>query len=430
MKTSTRIVLSAVVMAGWSWLSFGLNSVATLGSAEVAGKQFENSDLAYVASTSGMRLFSWLPLLAAVACLAATYFIWRGVFSQPAAQYDRKDPPPIKTGLIAIAVLSGLAALSYSGRAMAYYDKTNWAEVAFILPNESAFWIPDTGANLNTQAKLNSEEYFNANKIAAKRFSIPHVQLSNSGAWNDYYVPSGRLIIVDRTPYNREWVKAADRGTSTKNESFPCQTSEGINVTVGMAIGSSVTEENAAKFLYYFGVNPPSGERTNPAVVFTSIYYGRTLKEIMDTVVRGKIQTMVCSAIGNRTLNETNEQATKILNEVQSGAVSYMNAHGIDLDYLGWADTFEFDNDVQQAINDNWTAKEIEPVLPVLRTKVLLDATEKASTKWNGSLPTSVSGFWLLPSEVMDAIVNWFKPPAAPVAKVAISPASSGPAAK
>ena len=111
--------------------------------------------------------------------------------------------------------LAGL--IFWQTSAYAYYDKNDVTEAYTILPNESAFWIPDVGANKDNQAKLDSEAYLNDNKVALKRFIVPHAKLSgSSGAWGwaDYYVPSGRLIIVDRTPYSREWVDAADRGTS------------------------------------------------------------------------------------------------------------------------------------------------------------------------------------------------------------------------
>jgi hypothetical protein len=43
---------------------------------------------------------------------------------------------------------------SLAGPAEAYYDKTDYTEAYFILPNESAFYIPDVGANRDGQAKL------------------------------------------------------------------------------------------------------------------------------------------------------------------------------------------------------------------------------------------------------------------------------------
>jgi hypothetical protein len=56
----------------------------------------------------------------------------------------------------------------------------------------------------------------------------------------------------------------------------------GLDITVGIAIGASVYEENAAKFLFRFGVNPPVGDRTDPNVIFTSVYYGKSLAQVID----------------------------------------------------------------------------------------------------------------------------------------------------
>ncbi len=39
----------------------------------------------------------------------------------------------------------------------------------------------------------------------------------------------------------------------------------------------------------------------------------------------------------------------------------YCTDKGITLDYIGWAGTFTFDKDVQQAINDRYTAQTILP---------------------------------------------------------------------
>lgn len=84
--------------------------------------------------------------------------------------------------------------------AYAFFQQTDKTEAYTILPNESAFWIPDVGDNKNSQTKLDSADYLNANKVALKRFVIPHAKLTNTGgAWGwDYVVPTGRLIIVDQ----------------------------------------------------------------------------------------------------------------------------------------------------------------------------------------------------------------------------------------
>jgi hypothetical protein len=64
--------------------------------------------------------------------------------------------------------------------AYAYYDQANYTEAYFILPNESAFFIPDVGANKETQGGFGSEAYLQENKIPAKRFEIPHQKLSGT----------------------------------------------------------------------------------------------------------------------------------------------------------------------------------------------------------------------------------------------------------
>ena len=67
-------------------------------------------------------------------------------------------------------------------------------------------------------------------------------------------------------------MESHERGTSPRNESFPCQSKEGLNITVGVSIGASVLETNAAKYLYRFGVLPPNGDRTDPRVIFTRCF--------------------------------------------------------------------------------------------------------------------------------------------------------------
>jgi Type IV secretory system Conjugative DNA transfer len=54
--------------------------------------------------------------------------------------------------LIAALTAAAFVLLAPVWSARAYYDKQDFAEVYFILPNESAFFIPDTGANKDSQA--------------------------------------------------------------------------------------------------------------------------------------------------------------------------------------------------------------------------------------------------------------------------------------
>ena len=125
----------------------------------------------------------------------------------------------------------------------------------------------------------------------------------------------------------------------------------------------------------------------------------------MDTVGRGKVQTLVCHEIGARSFNNVNKDVNAMLDAVEKSATAFFASKGITLDYIGWAGTLSFDRDVQQAVNDRYTAEKIAPVLSTLQTKALLDAT----AKWNGQLPTTVSGLWLVPSDVWSSVLGWLK---------------------
>ena len=118
-----------------------------------------------------------------------------------------------------------------------------------------------------------------------------------------------------------------------------------------------------------------------------------------------KVQALVCHEIGARSFDAVNKDVNIIMDTVEKNASAFFAAKGITLDYIGWAGTLTFDKDVQQAINDRYTTEKIAPVLSTLQTKALLDAT----TKWNGELPHTVSGLWLVPSDLWSSLLGWLK---------------------
>lgn len=396
-----RIVSTVVLFLLWVGSNFLLSVPATLVTGQMAGKQFENSDTSYVVSQFGFAAFSGAGLVLTIVFGLVLLAIWIG---------------PLKRLVSAAMAIAALLLVAQWHEARAYYDKTNYTEAYFVLPNESAFFIPDVGANRDSQGQFGSEDYLKANKIPAKRFEIPHAKLAGSAFWADYFVPTGRLVIVDRSPFNREWVAQAHRGTSPKDESFPCQSSEGLNISVGIAIGASVFEENAAKFLYRFGVKPPVGDRTKPEVIFTSVFYGRTLSEVMDGPVRSKVQSLVCDEFTKRTFDEGNSQALAIMKAIEAATDAYLKNVGISLDYVGWADTFTFDHSVQDAVNRRYVAsqdvkiaEQMAPHVATLQGLSNAEATRTVAGKWDGKAPSTVS-LWWLPSGVSEFLSKFTSP--------------------
>jgi len=349
-----KIFASIVLVIAYWFVAAIFGPIETLVTGDVAGDQFDNSNAAYLIAMSAFNGFGFVHTLAALALGASLIYIWADVAVK---------------ALNALMALSVVFLVVHSSPVWAYADTTDKTEAYTILPNQSAFWVPDAGANKDDQKQFESEAYYAERKIAAKRFIIPHAKLGNSGGflgW-DFYVPTGRLYIVDRTPYSREWVKDASRGTSSKDESFPCQSKEGLNIRVGVSIGTSVSEDNAAKFLYNFGVMPPKGLPTDPVVIFTSVYYGRSLQEVMDDVGRKKVQTLVCNEIGKRTFDEANADMVAEMVSVEKATKDYFSTVGITLNFIGWADTFSFDPDVQYAVNQKYEAEKLASAIPILQ---------------------------------------------------------------
>lgn len=364
-----RLLLSAVVVMLYGWINALLSPVATIMSAQMAGKQFENSDVSYVVSSLGMNFFGNVGV-SALALLAVLVWIWWAPLKALIKSIGDDSSTP--KAVVAVLVASGIA-FGMVDNALAYYDKSNYTEAYFILPNESAFFIPDVGANKDSQVAFGSEQYYAANKIPAKRYEIPHVKLENSGLWSNYYVPSSRLIIVNRAPYSREWTASATRGTAKKDESLPCQSSEGIDVTTEIAIATSITETDAAKYLYFFGVEPPAGNRAEPAVIFTSVFHARDLNVVMDNVVRTKIQGLICKQIGSRTLDKVNADSTAIMDAAEGEVKKFLTTRGITLDAIGWAGTFSFGREVQKAIDDRFIAATVAGSIPTLQKLADID---------------------------------------------------------
>ena len=392
--------VAAILLYGGS--NVLLNPVSTLLTGETAGRQFDNSGASHAASAFGMSLFGHLGLPFAVLLGVLALIWWK----------------PLRALLAALALI----ALLQPNPAAAYYDKADFTEAYTILPNESGFWIPDAGANRDSQAQFESEAYLNSNKVALKRFVVPHTKLQGSGSFYDFYVPAGRLIVVDRTPFSREWVDAADRGTSHKREGFPCQSREGLNIAVGVSIGASVPEANAAKYLYRFGVMAPAGDRGDPRVIFTSVYYSRKLAEVMDDVGRKKIQTLVCDEITARPFDKANEDAARIMEAVKQKATDYFAAVGITLDFIGWADTFTFDPAVQEAVNRRYIASQdqaiaaaLAPYAATIQALASADALRSFGHKSDGRLPGTIVGLPTQLGPLLGTLLGAGAPPPAAI---------------
>ncbi len=261
--------------------------------------------------------------------------------------------------------------------------------------NQSAFLIPAVGANKTNQKQFGSIEYLADNKVAAKRVQIPHVVAANTAMISDYYVPAATLYLVDRTPYTREWVNASDRGTSTKKEGFHFESADSINLRTGITISASVSEEDAAKFFYWFGTAAIQNSQ-KPEDVFASVKYGKSLSDVMDTVVRAKVQQVMAKEFAKRNFLKAIQEKAAIIDLVEQTVKDEFARKGITIAFVGYAEELSFDQRIQKALDDSVIASvqyaNKEAMLSVVEINKktaeidVIRAQAKAIGNWNGQL--------------------------------------------
>jgi hypothetical protein len=276
--------------------------------------------------------------------------------------------------------------------------------------------IPDVGANKTTQSAYGSIDYLKENKVALKRVNIPHTRLDNSGYFANQVVNAATLILVDRAPYQREWSADPKKGTATKNEGMRCESSDSIAVTTAITIAAYVTEEDAPQFLYHFGVNAPEGKRDDPNVIFSSVLHGRSLEQVMDTNVRGKIHAALCNEMGTRSLNKLFAEKTAIIQAVEKAARDTYKPMGITLEYIGFADEFTYDPEIQKAINrvyiseqESRSALNLQAAMPVLQQEADMEIKRGLAAGLSSKGLPSMPSFMFLNRDILDVLGGWLK---------------------
>ena len=278
----SKIIITIFIVALYSMIAWvgvtALEASKTVALGQLSTMQMQDSNSAYIQAQTLINVigqsnpfyYGWL-LIAFI-----VWMLWR------------KNIKALFAGAVVLMLM-------LPTQSFAYYDNRDLPEYIEIMPNQSAFLIPLTGATKEGQASFMSETFLNENKVAMKRITIPHTLLKTGLMEQDKYIPASRLLLVDRTPVTREWVSAGQRGTSNKDEGFRFESAESINMESGIVLSAFVKEEDAAKFVYWFGTKTATNT-DNPSVKFASVMNGRSLAEVVDDNVRRKVQAILASA--------------------------------------------------------------------------------------------------------------------------------------
>lgn len=208
-----------------------------------------------------------------------------------------------------------------------------------IKPNETAFVVPLEGASKAKQGQFMSLDYLEANKVAAKRVVIPiRKRTTGRGPGNYEWIPTVKVITVDRTPVTREWTDSSKTGSSSRNDGFRVESQDSIGFVLGGTLTARVTEANASAFLYN--------------------YAGRPLRTVIDQNVRGYLQAYLTNAFGRLSLTECKKQKGEIFDAAYIAVVAKYEPFGVTIDTFGPSQGLKYTNvAIQQAIDDAYKAE-------------------------------------------------------------------------
>lgn len=209
-----------------------------------------------------------------------------------------------------------------------------------IQPSETAFVIPLEGASKSGQGKFDSVDFLEAKKVPAKRISLPLRKKSTGRAWFSYeYIPTVRVITVDRASVTREWTNDLDRGSSSRPEGLTMESKDSIGFSIGSTITARIDEADAATFLYHYG--------------------GKSLSDVIDTNVRSVCQGSLSREFGALDLDNCREEKGSIFKTVNGEIVAFFKDKGITIEYFGLSEGLSYENpEIQRAIDQKFKALE------------------------------------------------------------------------
>jgi regulator of protease activity HflC (stomatin/prohibitin superfamily) len=246
-----------------------------------------------------------------------------------------------KTGGKTSLILLGLVPALFLTGCMQAYDKPEFDEIA---NNETGFLFPLEGDTSN-QAKFQSEEFLKQAKVASKRVQITHRWVQDGRMNNDgHYIPTVRLVKVDRSPVTREWKAPEDsNGHALKgaanDTAIWIESGDSVGFSMGFNCTAYVKEEDAAKFLYWY----PSG----------------SLAQVMDQEIRARVQANAAEVAAKYGLDILRSKKQEIADQVRQDVTTFFSNRGITITTIGMFGGMTYENPkIQEAIDNVFVAQQ------------------------------------------------------------------------
>jgi regulator of protease activity HflC (stomatin/prohibitin superfamily) len=336
MKNITRGALSAsLVVVGTACLTSWHAVVEPSFARELGLQQLAASDEAAQRLVQWQAWHQWPSLVAE--CVIAGALIW-GISPwlreglQKLAVWSRNLSRSRLLPLLMIFLAAGLQV-----GCMKPYDKPEFHEID---TSETGFVLPLEG-DTTDQVKFASISYLQERKVAAKRVQITHrwVQLgrlSSTGLW----VPTVRLIKVNRSPETRSWTAANKVSNDT---AIWVESADSVGFSMGFNCTAFISEEDAAKFLYWY----PSG----------------SLAGVMDSEIRARIQQSAAEVAAKYPLDNLRSRKQEIVDAVKADLIPFFRERGITVTTVGMFGGMTYENSaIQKAIDETFIAQQLKVI--------------------------------------------------------------------
>ncbi len=265
----------------------------------------------------------------------------------------------------ALPLLFSLAALPLFSGCVKPYDRPEYVEID---TSETGFLIPLEGSG-SEQVKFQSEDYLKERKVAAKRVQITHRwsqegRLPSNGRW----IPTVRLVKVNRSPVTREWVTAqttvSGGAIQRADKAIWIESGDSVGFSMGFTCTAFIPEEEASRFLYWY----PSG----------------SLTDVMDREVRARIQQAAAEVAARYPLDSLRSRKQEIADAVKLAVTNFFATRGVTVTTVGMFGGMTYENpEIQKAIDGTFIAQQL---------KVVAEAKFEAQKKENERLELEAQG--------------------------------------
>lgn len=238
-----------------------------------------------------------------------------------------------KVFFIAIALMAVIMVAGCRKYQTPEFEEVNTSETAFVVPLEG---------DSDTQVKLDSEKAYDNYKVMEKRIVITKRWNQTGRLWfSGEWIPTIRVIKVERTPVTREWTVDSSTGTKNKDQAIWVESSDSVGFSIGFNCTTHIQESEASKFLYW--------------------YKGNTLASVMDQEVRNRIQQVASEVAAKYILDSLREKKLEIIAEVRKDLIPYFAIRGITITTVGMFGGFEYENPkIQEAIDAVFIAQQLK----------------------------------------------------------------------